>query len=259
MIIQLEGQRSILPALKARQRKFKVIFVKASARKDQFAEVLAEAMMQNVPVKYVSAAELDKVAHGKTHGGLMALCGRKPASTFAELGDILSKSAQPPLLLLLEGVEDAQHLGYILRTAEALGAQAVLLKKHLWDFDETAVARASSGAYERLPLIAFSEAAEIKQLSRFNIKLWGCLANVKRTMYEIDWTEPVALAVGGEKRGLSGKVRAECQGFVRIPMQALQATALSLTHAACLLLGEAARQRYMKQQNLVGAKHSFQH
>jgi 23S rRNA (guanosine2251-2'-O)-methyltransferase len=248
MIIQLEGQHSIFPALKARQRKFKVIFVKASARKDQFAEVLAEAKMQNVPVKYVSAAELDKLAHGKTHGGVIALCGRKPASPFAELEAILSKSMQPPLLLLLEGVEDAQHLGYILRSAEALGAQAVLLKKHLWNFDETAVARASSGAYERLPLITFSEATEVKQLSRFKIKLWGCLATAKRTIYEIDLTEPVALAVGGEKRGLSGKLRAECHAFVRIPMPSASASSLSLTHAACLLLGEAARQRFIQRK-----------
>ena len=146
-------------------------------------------------------------------------------------------------MLLLEGVEDAQHLGYILRSAEALGVQAVLLKKHLWDFDETAVARASSGAFERMPLVRFSEATEVQHLERFKISLWGCIANAKRTIYEVDLTGPTALAVGGEKRGLSGKLREHCDGFVKIPMAAGSASSLSLTHAACLLLGEASRQR----------------
>ncbi|RMF62727.1 MAG: hypothetical protein D6743_11780 [Calditrichaeota bacterium] len=148
-----------------------------------------------------------------------------------------------PLLLLLEGVEDAQHLGYLLRTAEALGAHAVLLKKHLWNFDETAVARASSGAFERLPLVKFSEVSQLRVLTKREVKLWGCIAGARRSVYDLDLTGPVALAVGGEKRGLSGKLRERCDGFVRIPMSENSASSLALTHAACLLLGEAFRQR----------------
>ncbi len=71
---------------------------------------------------------------------------------------------------------------------------------------------------------------------------------MKRTIYEVDCSAPVALAVGGEKRGLSGGLRSKCNGFVRIPMTSENASSLSLIHAACLLLGEANRQRYYKQQ-----------
>jgi len=244
MIVQLEGQQSILSALQSRQRKFKVVFIKAGAKAESFQELLSEAERQSVPLKYISAQEIENLAHGKTHGGVIALCSPKRPNTFEDLEGIFRRVTNTPLLLLLEGVEDAQHLGYILRSAEALGSQAMLLKKHLWDFDETAVARASSGAFERLPLIRFSEASEMRNLDRFNIKLLGCIANAKRTIYETDLTEPVALAVGGEKRGLSGKLREHCHGFVKIPTAVEGASSLSLTHAACLLLGEAARQRY---------------
>lgn len=246
MIVQLEGQQSVLSALQSRQRKFKVIFVKNSARPEAFVELLAEAERQSIPIKYVSAPEIEQLAQGRSHGGVIALCSPKHPNGFEDLQEFFSRLKTPPLLLLLEGVEDAQHLGYILRTAEALGAQAVLLKKHLWDFDETAVARASSGAFERMPLIRFSEASEMRNLDHFNVKLWGCIANAKRTIYEIDLTAPVVLAVGGEKRGLSGKLRERCHGFVKIPMALQSASSFSLTHAACLLLGEAARQRYFK-------------
>jgi 23S rRNA (guanosine2251-2'-O)-methyltransferase len=246
MIIQLEGKQAILAALRSRQRKFKIIFLKNGAPPTAFAELIAEAERQNVPLKFVSVQEIQNLAQGKTHGGVIALCSAKRPHTLEDLEAIFRRTETPPLLLLLEGVEDAQHLGYILRSAEALGAQAVLLKKHLWDFDETAVARASSGAFERLPLIRFSEASETRKLERFNIKLWGCIANAKRTVYEIDLTGPAALAVGGEKRGLSGKLRERCHGFVKIPTPSESATSLSSTHAACLLLGEAARQRFQK-------------
>jgi len=244
MIVQLEGQQSIIAALQTRQRKFKVIFVKNSARPETLAELFVEAERRAIPIKYISAQEMENLAQGKTHGGVIALCSTKHPNTFEDLEKNFRQSTTAPLLLLLEGVEDAQHLGYILRSAEALGANAVLLKKHLWNFDETAVTRASSGAFERLPLVRFSDASEVAQLERFGIKLWGCIANAKRTIYEIDLTEPVVLAVGGEKRGLSGKLREHCDGFVKIPMTAEGASSLSLTHAACLLLGEAARQRY---------------
>lgn len=244
--MQLEGKQSILSALAARKRKFEIIFLKAGASPERFTEILEQAERQIIPVKFQTAEELDRQAHGKSHGGIIALCSRKKLNTLSDLSEIIAHATGAPLLLLLEGVEDAQHLGYIIRTAEALGAQAVLLKKHLWDFDETAVTRASSGAFERLPIVKFSQADEIKVLKKYDIKLWGCLANARNSMYEIDFTKPVALAVGGEKRGLSGKTRQKCDGFLRIPMFAETATSLSLTHAACLLLGEAARQRWLQ-------------
>jgi len=242
--LHLEGQQSILAALTARSRKVDLILIKANAHLERYQKVLEEAERQSISVKQVAAEELDEIAHGKTHGGLVALCGRRKLAGLAALKEILQVKSGNPLLLVLEGVEDVQHLGYVLRSAEALGAHAVLLKKHLWTFDETALSRTSSGAFERVPLLKFAEASDMRVLSKFQVALWGCIAGVKRTMYEIDLRQPIALAVGGEKRGLSGKLRQECDGFIRIPMAPGSASSLSLTHAACLVLGEAARQRF---------------
>ena len=65
-----------------------------------------------------------------------------------------------------------------LRTADATGAHAVLIKKHLWDFDETEVARPSSGAYERLPLVQIDDIELLEQLRRGGLKLYGCVGAV---------------------------------------------------------------------------------
>ncbi|MEA2734766.1 MAG: rRNA (guanosine2251-2-O)-methyltransferase, partial [Humisphaera sp.] len=145
------------------------------------------------------------------------------------------------LLLLLEGVDDARNLGFTLRTADALGVHAVLIKKHLWDFDATEVARPSSGAYERLPLAQIDDVEPLKQLPRRGLKLFGCIAGAKRTMFDVDLGEPGILAVGGEKRGLSGAVRSICDRLVTIPTRA--GASLSMSHASAILIGEAMRQR----------------
>jgi 23S rRNA (guanosine2251-2'-O)-methyltransferase len=146
------------------------------------------------------------------------------------------------LLLLLEGVEDARNLGFTLRGAVAFGVHAVLIKKHLWDLDAVEVARPSSGAYERLPLAQVEDVETLQRLRRAGIKLHGCIAGARQTMYEADLAGPTILAVGGEKRGLSGAVRSICDAFISIPTRD-ESTSLSLSHAGAALMAEAMRQR----------------
>ena len=204
-------------------------------------DVLDLAGTMGVPVRRVDGRELDSLAHGATHGGVLAICSEKPRTSIEELTRVLDAAASPPLLLLLEGVDDARNLGFTLRTADALGAHAVLIKKHLWDFDAAEVSRPSSGAYERLALVQIDDVEPIKRLQRRGLKLFGCIAGAKRTMFDVNLAGPVILAVGGEKRGLSGAVRSICDRFVTIPT--LGGASLSMSHASAILLSEAARQR----------------
>jgi 23S rRNA (guanosine2251-2'-O)-methyltransferase len=129
-----------------------------------------------------------------------------------------------------------------LRSAEALGAHAVLIKKHLWDFDPVEVARPASGAYERMPLVQVEGVELLDQLRRRGVRIYGCIAGARKLMYERDLTGPCMLAIGGEKRGLSAAVRERCDGFLRIAMLG-GPSSLSLSHAAAIVLSEALRQR----------------
>lgn len=238
----LEGRQSVLAALGARLRRFEVILVNHSAQEEKVREVLEAAEALGVPVKRVDGRELDALAHGTTHGGVLAICSPKPLTTHEQLIELLDRSADPPLLLLIEGIEDARNLGFTLRSAEALGAAAVLIKKHLWDFDPTELARPASGAYERLPLVRLEDIELLQRLRRRGMRLLGCIGGARRSIYDVDLSEPVILAIGGEKRGLSGPVRGICDGLVSIPT-ASGAASLPLSHAAAVVLAEARRQR----------------
>jgi len=243
----LEGRQSVLAALQACQRRFQVILIRHGTHAERVADVVALAEQRGVPVRYVEREELDARAHGGSHGGVLAICSAKPRLKPDELLELVDRLRTPPLLLLLEGIDDARNLGFALRTAEALGVHAVLIKKHLWDFDPVEIARPASGAYERLPLVQIEDVAPLQQLHRRGLRLYGCLATAKRTMYAVNLTKPAILAVGGEKRGLSGAVRKLCDRFITIPTCG-GASSLSLSHATAILLAEAARQRWQADQ-----------
>jgi 23S rRNA (guanosine2251-2'-O)-methyltransferase len=243
----VEGRQSIFAALQARQRRIDVILVGHNAHVDKLEEVIALATEQSVPIQHVDRAQLDAMAHGSTHGGIVAVCSAKPRLRGEELLQFVEKLREPALLLLLEGVEDARNLGFTIRSAEALGAHALLVKKHLWDLDAVEIARPSAGAIERLPLAQIDEVGPLRALQKTGVQLVGCLAGARRTIYDVDFTQPTIVAIGGEKRGLSGAVREICDCFATIPTVG-DATSLSLSHAASVVLSEAMRQRFVRKR-----------
>jgi len=242
-LIHLEGRQAIEAALAVGRRRIEAILVQEGADEEKLASLLSAAKRRAVVVRRVGAAEFDGVVHGSSHGGVAALCDPLPTTSEPELLALLDGRTTPPLLLLLEGISDDRNLGFTLRSAEALGATAVLLKKHVLDLDESDVARTSSGAFERLPLVRFDgESGLLRELARRGIAFVGCIGRAERTLYDVDLRGPVVLCVGGEKRGLSAAIRRGCTTFARIPM-ASAVTSLSMSHAAAVILAEAARQR----------------
>jgi 23S rRNA (guanosine2251-2'-O)-methyltransferase len=241
-VVVLEGRESVFAALSARQRRIQVVLIKHDTPAPKIQDLLDLAAAANIAVRRVDQSELENLSHGHSHGGVLAVCQSKPRWDGRELLDQMRRITTTPLLLCLEGVDDSRNLGFTIRSAEALGVDAILIKKHLWDFDEADVARSASGAYERLPLVQFESIDLLRDLQKMGLKLYGCLAGVKRTVFDVKLDEPVILAVGGEKRGLSGAVREICDQFITIPTKG-SPSSLSLSHASAMILIEAARQR----------------
>ena len=222
----LEGRICALAALQAGRRKIEALLVRQGIKDDSIRDLLDAAAARGVPVRKVREEALDAQAHGKTHGGVLAIAEPLPPAVLP---------ASLDFVLFLDGVDDGRNLGYALRSAEAFGVQAVILRRRAWDFDGGDVSRASSGAYERLPVVIADSAPD-------GLVLVGCMAGASKTIYDEDLTRPLALAIGGEKRGLSAAVRDRCTSRVSIPTKA-GSPSLSLTHAAAVAMAEVARQR----------------
>ena len=93
-----------------------------------------------------------------------------------------------------------------------------------------------------MPLVQLDDVKILQNLQRRGIKLYGCIAGAKRAMYDVDLAGPAILAIGGEKRGLSGAVRSICDRLITIPSRG-GASSLSLSHASAIVMAEAMRQR----------------
>jgi len=196
-----------------------------------------DELRQLAPLEEVPAARVAGLAQGAHQGVVAELEPR----TFLSLRQLLQ--ATPKLLLGLDGIEDPQNLGAILRTAEAAGVDGVLLPERRSAPLTGAAVKASSGASELLRLCHVSGlASAVAEVRRAG--LW-CVALDPRgdvQPWEVDLTQPSLLVVGGEGKGVHRLVRERCDARVRLPMAGRLAS-LNASAAAAALLYEVARQR----------------
>lgn len=196
-------------------------------------------LRQLAPCEEVPAQRVAAMAQGAHQGVVAELAPR----TFVTLRQLLQ--AAPTLLLGLDGIEDPQNLGAILRSAEAAGVEGVLLPERRSAPLSGAAVKASSGASELLPLCRVAGlASAVPEVRRAG--LWCVALDPHGDMqpWEVDLTGPLLLVVGGEGRGVHRLVRERCDSRVRLPMAGRVAN-LNASAAAAALLYEVTRQRLL--------------
>jgi 23S rRNA (guanosine2251-2'-O)-methyltransferase len=226
------GIRPVLEALRSRRRE--VFEVLEAAGEGEVAEAAAAS---GVFVKKVRRAQIEELAPGAAHQGVVARVGPYP---YSDLGEILA--ASDPLVLVLDSVTDPRNLGAVLRAADGAGASGVVIPKDR-AVGVTAVAvKASAGASEHVPVARETNLRRaIHRIKKGGV--WVYAAEGGGLAYtELDLSGPVALVLGSEGRGVRKLVREGCDGAVSIPMLGA-VESLNVSVAAAVLLYEAQRQR----------------
>ena len=202
-------------------------------------ELLALAERHGVRVLRVARREIDRLSGHGAHQGVVATV-RRPVDY--EVTDLLGGSA-PPLIVVLDGVEDPRNLGAVARTAAAAGANGIVVQTRRSAATTGAAVKASAGmiAHVRLaPVVNLSRALDA--LKAAGVWVVGLDAGARRSLYDLDLREPTALVVGAEGRGLRRLVRERCDWQAALPMRA-EAASLNVSVAAGIALFEAVRQR----------------
>jgi 23S rRNA (guanosine2251-2'-O)-methyltransferase len=188
-------------------------------------------------------AKLDRLADTDRHQGIVAVVAD---FRYADVNDLVAAagaSGRPPLLVVLDGVEDPHNLGAIIRSAHALGAHGVVIPKDRAVGVTPAVAKASAGAVERCPVARVTNVAQtIESLKGAGVWSVALAADGDRPLGEVDLKAPTALVLGSEGEGLRPLVRRTCDLAARIPMMG-ELDSLSVSASAAVALYEAARQR----------------
>lgn len=206
-------------------------------------EAVAAARAANIPVRFVSRAELDRLTGTREHQGVAALAGSK---RYADLEDVLAGARTPALFLLLDGVEDPRNLGAILRTAHCAGADGVILPERRAAGITPAAEKVSAGASEHIAVARVTNLGRaLERLKEAGCWLVGLDERAPQGFTQVDLTDSVGIVVGGEGKGLHEHMRAKCDFVVSIPTFGTLRS-LNVSVAAGIVLYEAVRQRQAK-------------
>ncbi len=237
----LYGRHAVQAALNAGQNLNKIWVAEGAST--NLAQVLAIASERGIPVAKADRRKLDSMVGGENHQGIVASLAEESFTDLEDLLDQIRDQAENRFLVLLDGLEDPHNVGAILRTAEAAGAQGLVMTKHRSVGLTGGVAKAAAGALSRVPVarvVNLVQAIEVLQKDGFWII--GADQDAPDLFTKANLKGPVAVVVGAEGKGMSRLVYEHCDLVVRIPMMG-ETSSLNASVAAGLLLYEVVRQR----------------
>jgi len=209
-------------------------------------ELMLDPAAQQVVVRRVQAlgsdtqqlgrAAFEKVAYREGPDGFLAVVD----SVVRSCADL--RVGPTPLALVCQGVEKPGNLGAMLRTADAAGVEAVVAVDPVTDWGNPNLVRASKGTVFSVPVASSRTAEALQWLSDNGIALVATTPDTDLDYTDVDYTGPVAIAVGAEKSGLTDEVLAAAAHRIRIPMEG-RANSLNVATSAAVVIYEAVRQR----------------
>jgi len=239
----IEGRNPVTEALRSGRPINKILLAENVGQSRAIAEIRQLSRARGIPFEVVTRQALDQASTSAAHQGVIAYAA---AHEYTDLSDILAISRQkrePPFICLLDGVEDPQNFGSILRTAEAAGVHGVVIRARRAVGLTAAVARASAGAIEYISVARVTNISQtIEMLKTENVWVTGVDMTGKTDYTSVDYRPATAIVIGGEGTGLSELVRKRCDNLVAIPMRG-QVSSLNASVAAALVMYEVMRQR----------------
>jgi len=238
------GLHAVESLLKTRPGAVGELLVAAGRDDRRLEELLERAAAGGITVSRLSRRELDQLLPGSRHQGVIARLGSTTAALKeADIQSFLAGLDHAPLLLVLDGVQDPHNLGACLRTADAAGVDALVVPRDRAAGMTPTVRKVASGAAETVPVFTVTNLARaLRALKEEGVWLYGASDTADSSLYEADFSGPLALVLGSEGTGLRRLTRELCDFQVAIPM-AGSVTSLNVSVAAGVLLYEARRQR----------------
>ncbi len=237
---KLAGVNSIMEAIKGK-RKVHRIYIQEGRGGKRIEELIKLAEKRGIYWQYVEKSRLDQLYTLSNHQGVVA---QVDSFQYVTVGEILESAAlknEKPFILILDGMEDPQNLGSIIRSAECAGVHGVIIPRHNSAEISPAVARASAGAVEHMLIARETNLVNcIHNLKEQGLWIIGCDMEGQQNYYNYNFSLPAALVLGGEGKGIRRLVKENCDVTVRIPM-AGQVNSLNASVAAGIMIFEVLR------------------
>ena len=245
------GLNPVLEALRGDRRAFE-LFVAGNTSDRRYEKLVKLAAEKGVPVRQREKHDIGRLCGSEYHQGVAL---RVEPFPYADLADILvrwRKSGENGLLLVLDGIQDPQNLGALIRSAACAGAHGVIIPKDRAAGISAAVERASAGATETIPVARVANIAQtLDELKREGFWVFGAADDAPTSIFGADLSGHLTLVIGSEGDGIRPLVKKICDLMVAIPLQG-GVGSLNASVAGGIILFEAVRQRYRKDSGSRG-------
>jgi 23S rRNA (guanosine2251-2'-O)-methyltransferase len=247
------GVHAVDEAVRAGARRIEYVAAAKGRADAKVQRILDSCREQGVPVRFVDREQLDHMAgRGAVHQGILAYTAQ---TAYVSLDQLLRKKrGEHHFLVLLDGVEDPHNLGALLRSADATGADGVIIPERRAVGVNATVVKSSAGASEYVPVAkATNLSRTVEELKERNIWIVGLDERGEKSYDEMDFSGDVALVLGAEGAGLHEQVRRKCDFLIRIPMLGRVAS-LNVSVAGGVVMCEVARQRRKNKSENAASK-----
>lgn len=240
------GIHAVEEAVRSRARSLDYVGVARERTNDGRVQRLLDTARSNgVVIRTLDREQVAKLARSDLHQGVVAVGGRFGYTDVSEL--LAHRRGDYAYLVVLDGVEDPHNLGAIIRTADAAGADGVVVPERRAAGVTGTVAKASAGASEHVPIARVTNISRtIEELKQHNVWTVGLDERATKSYDEVDYCMDCALVIGAEGHGLHDLVRRKCDFLVSIPMLG-HVPSLNVSVAAAVVMYEITRQRRAKK------------
>ena len=236
------GRYPVLEAMRSRRRVHRILFIDGS-KDATLAHVVDQARRAGIALEPTGRKRLDELTNGANHQGVLAVTEPRQ---YADIDDILSRAeaaSEPPLVLILDSIQDVQNLGSLIRTAEIVGAHGVVIPEHRAAGLTPAVDKTSAGAVEFIPVAQVTNLTRtMEDLKKRGLWCIGLDSTATQRFDQANLTGPIALVVGNEGKGISRLVKEHCDALITLPMRG-HIGSLNASVAGSIALYEIWRQR----------------
>ncbi len=242
---QIEGRNSVLELLES-GKDINKIYVTRGEKHGSINKILGIAKERKIIVVEKDKRQMDEISQEENYQGVIAIV---PPFEYAEISDILNEAKEKnedPFVLILDGIEDPHNLGSIIRTAETAGVHGIIIPKRRAASVNSTVNKTSAGAVEHMKIARVTNISDsIEELKKAGLWICGTDINAEKYYYNQDLTGPLGIVIGNEGKGISEKVKKNCDFNVKIPMKG-KITSLNASVSTGIIVYEAVKQRVVE-------------
>jgi len=236
------GRNPVMEALKS-GREIDKIFIAKGTEGGSLIKIIAKAKDRGIIIQYVERQKLNEMSESDVHQGIVATVAAYEYSDLEDILDTVKQKEKDPFILILDEIMDPHNLGSIMRTADAVGVDGIIIPKRRSVGLTATVAKSSAGAIEYVPVARVSNIAQtIDRIKEKGIWVAGADMSGAKDHYNSDFKGPLALVIGNEGQGISRLIKEKCDFLVKLPMVG-KVSSLNASVAAAVLMYEAFRQR----------------